>query len=158
MEEIDGDCYRYYLLAGQHTCMSKFEIFIFTYLKGTTHPYPDDTFYSVGRVPRKLLMKYLGVKVILLLVNARIIQFSPDVPCPAPEAASPATARAPGLEAGRGHRQGGSGRGGDHLPQPGGSQHQEHQEQLLIRQHCQCNESNNFKVSKAFHKLHINVI
>ena len=33
---------------------------------GTTHPYPDDTFYSVGRVPRKLLMKYLGVKMYLV--------------------------------------------------------------------------------------------
>jgi len=48
LEEIDGDPYRYYLLAG------------------TTHPYPDDTFYSVGRVPRKLLMKYLGVKMYLV--------------------------------------------------------------------------------------------
>ena len=44
LEEIDGDPYGYFLLAGQ------------------THPYPDDTFYSVGRVPRKLLMKYLGIK------------------------------------------------------------------------------------------------
>ena len=34
VEEIDGDSYKYYLLAG------------------TTRPYPDDTFYSVGRVPR----------------------------------------------------------------------------------------------------------
>merc|ERR1711953_209006 len=48
LEEVDGDCYRYYLLAG------------------TTHPYPDDTFYSVGRVPRKLLMKYLGIKMYLV--------------------------------------------------------------------------------------------
>jgi len=47
-EEVDGDPYRYFLLAG------------------TSHPYPDDTFYSVGRVPRKLLMKYLGVKMYLV--------------------------------------------------------------------------------------------
>ena len=47
-DEIDGDPYRYFLLAG------------------TSHPYPDDTFYSVGRVPRKLLMKYLGVKMYLV--------------------------------------------------------------------------------------------
>ena len=33
---------------------------------GTTHPYPYDTFYSVGRVPRKLLMKYLGIKMYLV--------------------------------------------------------------------------------------------
>ena len=48
VEEVDGDPYRYFLLAG------------------TSHPYPDDTFYSVGRVPRKLLMKYLGVKMYLV--------------------------------------------------------------------------------------------
>jgi len=48
VEEIDGDPFRYFLLAG------------------TTHPYPDDTFYSVGRVPRKLLMKYLGIKMYLV--------------------------------------------------------------------------------------------
>ena len=47
-DEVDGDPYRYFLLAG------------------TSHPYPDDTFYSVGRVPRKLLMKYLGVKMYLV--------------------------------------------------------------------------------------------
>ena len=47
-EKIDGDSYKYFLLAG------------------TTRPYPDDTFYSVGRVPRKLLMKYLGVKMYLV--------------------------------------------------------------------------------------------
>ena len=35
-------------------------------LTGTSHPYPDDTFYSVGRVPRKLLMKYLGIKMYLV--------------------------------------------------------------------------------------------
>ena len=40
VDEVDGDPYRYFLLAG------------------TSHPYPDDTFYSVGRVPRKLLMKW----------------------------------------------------------------------------------------------------
>ena len=34
--------------------------------QGTSHPYPDDTFYSVGRVPRKLLMKYLGIKMYLV--------------------------------------------------------------------------------------------
>jgi len=45
---VDGDQFRYFLLAG------------------TSHPYPDDTFYSVGRVPRKLLMKYLGVKMYLV--------------------------------------------------------------------------------------------
>ena len=33
---------------------------------GTSHPYPDDTFYSVGRVPRKLLLKYLGIKMYLV--------------------------------------------------------------------------------------------
>ena len=48
VEEVDGDPYRYFLLAG------------------TTRPYPDDTFYSVGRVPRKLLMKYLGIKMYLV--------------------------------------------------------------------------------------------
>ena len=36
------------------------------FFSGTTHPYPDDTFYSVGRVPRKLLMKYLGIKMYLV--------------------------------------------------------------------------------------------
>lgn len=45
---VNGDQFRYFLLAG------------------TTHPYPDDTFYSVGRVPRKLLMKYLGIKMYLV--------------------------------------------------------------------------------------------
>ena len=52
VEEVDGDPYRYFLLAG------------------TSHPYPDDTFYSVGRVPRKLLMKYLGVKMYLVRLKA----------------------------------------------------------------------------------------
>ena len=47
-DEADGDPYRYFLLAG------------------ASRPYPDDTFYSVGRVPRKLLMKYLGVKMYLV--------------------------------------------------------------------------------------------
>ena len=51
VEEVDGDPYRYFLLAG------------------TTRPYPDDTFYSVGRVPRKLLMKYLGVKMYLVRIK-----------------------------------------------------------------------------------------
>ena len=48
VDEVDGDPYRYFLLAG------------------TSRPYPDDTFYSVGRVPRKLLMKYLGIKMYLV--------------------------------------------------------------------------------------------
>jgi len=48
VEEVDGDVFRYFLLAG------------------TTHPYPDDTYYSVGRVPRKLLIKYLGIKMYLV--------------------------------------------------------------------------------------------
>ena len=39
---------------------------IMNIFSGTTHPYPDDTFYSVGRVPRKLLMKYLGIKMYLV--------------------------------------------------------------------------------------------
>ena len=52
LEEIDGDPYGYFLLAGQ------------------THPYPDDTFYSVGRVPRKLLMKYLGIKMYLVRLRS----------------------------------------------------------------------------------------
>lgn len=47
-EEVEGDCFRYFLLAG------------------TSHPYPEDTFYSVGRVPRKLLLKYLGIKMYLV--------------------------------------------------------------------------------------------
>ena len=40
VDEIDGDSYKYYLLAG------------------TTRPYPDDTFYSVGRVPRNCCTIY----------------------------------------------------------------------------------------------------
>ena len=39
-------------------------------LPGTSHPYPDDTFYSVGRVPRKLLMKYLGIKMYLVRLRS----------------------------------------------------------------------------------------
>ena len=39
---------------------------LLTVSQGTSHPYPDDTFYSVGRVPRKLLMKYLGIKMYLV--------------------------------------------------------------------------------------------
>jgi len=58
VEEVDGDCFRYFLLAG------------------TTHPYPDDTFYSVGRVPRKLLMKYLGIKMYLV----RLKEPPPPIP------------------------------------------------------------------------------
>ena len=116
LEEIDGDPYRYYLLAGQQFSISNFGI---TFSQGTTHPYPDDTFYSVGRVPRKLLMKYLGVKVIFPLDILAYIIVITDVPCPAAEAASPAPARAPGLEAGRGHCQAGAGRGRDHRPHSG---------------------------------------
>ena len=57
-EEVDGDPYRYFLLAG------------------TSHPYPDDTFYSVGRVPRKLLMKYLGVKMYLIRLKQPPVKVS----------------------------------------------------------------------------------
>ena len=39
-------------------------------LLGTSRPYPDDTFYSVGRVPRKLLMKYLGIKMYLVRLRS----------------------------------------------------------------------------------------
>ena len=42
------------------------EISNFNSPPGTSHPYPDDTFYSVGRVPRKLLLKYLGIKMYLV--------------------------------------------------------------------------------------------
>ena len=56
MDEVDGDPYRYFLLAG------------------TSRPYPDDTFYSVGRVPRKLLMKYLGVKMYLVRIKEPPLQ------------------------------------------------------------------------------------
>lgn len=45
-------------------------LFAEPHFKGTTHPYPDDTFYSVGRVPRKLLMKYLGVKMYLVRLRS----------------------------------------------------------------------------------------
>merc|ERR1719245_1327813 len=58
LDEKDGDSYKYFLLAG------------------TSHPYPDDTFYSVGRVPRKLLMKYLGVK--MYLVRLRSVPTAPE--------------------------------------------------------------------------------
>lgn len=51
-EEVEGDTFKYFLLAG------------------TSHPYPDDTFYSVGRVPRKLLLKYLGIKMYLVRLRA----------------------------------------------------------------------------------------
>ena len=64
MEEVDGDPYRYFLLAG------------------TTRPYPDDTFYSVGRVPRKLLMKYLGVKMYLVRLKEPPTKVTSD-PAPA---------------------------------------------------------------------------
>ena len=57
-DEVDGDPYRYFLLAG------------------TSHPYPDDTFYSVGRVPRKLLMKYLGVKMYLIRLRQPPVKVS----------------------------------------------------------------------------------
>ena len=58
VDEVDGDPYRYFLLAG------------------TSHPYPDDTFYSVGRVPRKLLMKYLGVKMYLVRLKEPPVKVS----------------------------------------------------------------------------------
>ena len=77
VEEVDGDPYRYFLLAG------------------TSHPYPDDTFYSVGRVPRKLLMKYLGVK--MYLVTIHHVSVAP-VTC----VAAGAAAAAPGRGAGEG--------------------------------------------------------
>ncbi|XP_023328245.1 uncharacterized protein LOC111701280 isoform X2 [Eurytemora carolleeae] len=48
IDEVDGEDFKYFLLAG------------------TSHPYPEDTFYSVGRVPRKLLLKYLGMKMYLV--------------------------------------------------------------------------------------------
>ena len=64
VEEVDGDPYRYFLLAG------------------TTRPYPDDTFYSVGRVPRKLLMKYLGVKMYLVRLKEPPTKVTSD-PAPA---------------------------------------------------------------------------
>ena len=50
---------------------------------------------------------------------------SPDVSCPPEEAASPAPAVRHGLEAGRGHRQGGAGWGRDNPTQHRG-QYQEH--------------------------------
>ena len=62
VEEVDGDPYRYFLLAG------------------TTRPYPDDTFYSVGRVPRKLLMKYLGVKMYLVRLKEPPTKVTSDPP------------------------------------------------------------------------------
>ena len=62
VEEVDGDPYRYFLLAG------------------TSHPYPDDTFYSVGRVPRKLLMKYLGVKMYLVRLKEPPTKVTSDPP------------------------------------------------------------------------------
>ena len=77
VEEVDGDPYRYFLLAG------------------TSHPYPDDTFYSVGRVPRKLLMKYLGVK--MYLVTIHHVSVAP-VTC----VVAGAAAAAPGRGAGEG--------------------------------------------------------
>ena len=65
LEEVNGDIYRYFLLAGKIERRGKASLTLITndIHSGTTHPYPDDTFYSVGRVPRKLLIKYLGVKV-----------------------------------------------------------------------------------------------
>ena len=63
VEEVDGDPYRYFLLAG------------------TSHPYPDDTFYSVGRVPRKLLMKYLGVKMYLVRLKQPPVKVSEMISC-----------------------------------------------------------------------------
>ena len=61
VDEVDGDPYRYFLLAG------------------TSRPYPDDTFYSVGRVPRKLLMKYLGVKMYLVRIKEPPLQVNYNV-------------------------------------------------------------------------------
>ena len=49
---------------------------------GTTHPYPDDTFYSVGRVPRKLLMKYLGIKMYLVRLRKPPVPVDEDWRCP----------------------------------------------------------------------------
>ena len=78
---VDGDQFRYFLLAGEkyqvyvryisrrkiYHLFKEFkkELYFFVLVfvlisclfEGTSHPYPDDTFYSVGRVPRKLLMK-----------------------------------------------------------------------------------------------------
>ena len=48
---------------------------------GTSHPYPDDTFYSVGRVPRKLLMKYLGVKMYLIRLKQPPVKVSEVKSC-----------------------------------------------------------------------------
>ena len=61
VDEVDGDPYRYFLLAG------------------TSRPYPDDTFYSVGRVPRKLLMKYLGVKMYLVRIKEPPLQVNQNL-------------------------------------------------------------------------------
>ena len=70
---VDGDQFRYFLLAGSTNLYSNIAVVLLEDIallielslkksspnesKGTSHPYPDDTFYSVGRVPRKLLMK-----------------------------------------------------------------------------------------------------
>ena len=65
---VDGDQFRYFLLAGLTYLYSNIALVLLeeelslkissaNESKGTSHPYPDDTFYSVGRVPRKLLMK-----------------------------------------------------------------------------------------------------
>ena len=66
VEEIDGDPFRYFLLAGISLLSMIIFISYIILCTGTSHPYPDDTFYSVGRVPRKLLMKYLGIKMYLV--------------------------------------------------------------------------------------------
>ena len=51
VDEIDGDLYKYYLLAG------------------TTRPYPDDTFYSVGRVPRNFCTVFFTYQFIQYLLS-----------------------------------------------------------------------------------------
>ena len=158
LEEIDGDCYRYYLLAGiQSYQIMQLDQLITDFLPGTTHPYPDDTFYSVGRVPRKLLIKYLGVKVIISIhfsVNYIkeynkfnfLFNLSPDVPGPAPEAApSPPCVRARGLAAVRGDRPRGAGRGRAHLARRGARA----QDQELIYNHIR-KSSLNFIFNKLF--------
>jgi len=61
IDEVDGDDFKYFLLAG------------------TTHPYPDDTFYSVGRVPRKLLLKYLGIKMYLVRLKKAPVEGKDDL-------------------------------------------------------------------------------
>ena len=131
------------------------------FLPGTTHPYPDDTFYSVGRVPRKLLIKYLGVKVIISIHSSVnyikeynkfnfLFNLSPDVPGPAPEAApSSPCVRARGLAAVRGDRPRGAGRGRAHLARGARAQDQELTPARLIYNHIR-KSSLNFIFNKLF--------